>query len=100
MVVADYQRPVANGMMMVRIEPAEKSTQFSAGEPIETFGIVNLYLGPGENYAVINSLAPGAGGTILSHNLNGMRATGSHWWKAIFSGQEGWVKEQDLFASR
>lgn len=96
-VVSDGQeRAVCNGIMMINVKPAQKSTQFTAGQSIFTTGSANSRLGPGTNYAVITTVAAGTQGTIVPHNINGIYAKGYYWWKCNFGGTVGWVAQSSL----
>jgi len=87
------ERPVANGLMMVVLDPKLQSSLYEAGEPIQAVANLSLYLGPGNNYDVLGSVNQGANGVILTHSLAGINATGSYWWKVDFGGLIGWVQE-------
>jgi hypothetical protein len=93
------QRLVANGMLMVVVQPMEKSTwHYDPGNPVTTVGEIDIRLGPGTNYAVLNT-ANGDGSIVASlNNLGGIYAKGSYWWKVDFDGDDnnvvdGWVPE-------
>jgi hypothetical protein len=92
------QRLVANGMMMVVVEPMARSTQpYDPGDPISSDGSINIFLGPGNNYAVLDT---SSGEGTISDSLNqlgGVFAKGSYWWKVQFGSIEGWVNETDIF---
>jgi hypothetical protein len=92
------ERAVANGMMMVVVQPRKLSTQFKAGDQVTVVdaGQVNLRLGPGTNFAVLNVVSPGAQGVVLEHPLNGVLAKGYYWWKIDFGGLVGWLNEASL----
>jgi uncharacterized protein YgiM (DUF1202 family) len=91
------ERAVPNGVLMVVVEPKEISNVFTAGEQVvvSAAGNVNIRLGPGTNYAVLSTVAPGTQGEIIEHKngLNGVYAKGFHWWKIRVNGQEGWIAE-------
>ncbi|MFN2234323.1 MAG: phosphodiester glycosidase family protein, partial [Anaerolineales bacterium] len=92
------QRYVANGMMMVVVEPMEQSTQaYDPFDPVTTNGSITVYLGPGDNYAVLPERINGVG-TISDplNKLGGVYAKGSYWWKVNFGSTEGWVIETDI----
>lgn len=93
-----HERPVANALMLVAVEPIERSTRFSPGAQIETTGPVDLSVGPGQNFQTPQDVGAGEVGTVLAdpHGLDGVLATGSYWWKIGFQGRVGWVAEQDL----
>ena len=94
------ERSVPNGLMMVLVLPRESSSSFLHGEQvrINSYGNVNVRLGPGTNYGVINVVPNGTSGIILDHmnGLNGVNARGYYWWKVKLSDIEGWVAESLL----
>ena len=92
------ERAVANGIMMVLVEPMERSDVFQIGDEVETIEASPVYLGPGTNYAVHSSVPEGAIGNIVPHlnGLNGVYAKGSYWWKVDFGTRVGWVQEDAL----
>ena len=92
------ERPVANGMMMVRVEPITQSLALTPTQIVTTSLTATLRLGPGNNYAALATLPPGSVGQIQPHTngLNGVLATGSYWWRADFGGLTGWIAEQEL----
>lgn len=98
------QRLVANGLMMVVVEPKDLSTIFSIGEQVKTLTAVNVRLGPGTNYAVLESVPAGTTGVIygFDNSLNGVMAKGSYWWRVLLEidGRDviGWVFEPGLTA--
>lgn len=96
------ERWVGNGMMMVVVEPMDRSTAFWPGDQVKTLSATNLHLGPGTNYAPISSVAENTEGVILPHlnYLNGVLAKGTYWWKVNFSGAVGWVDEAALVLKR
>jgi hypothetical protein len=95
------QRLVANGMLMVVVQPENKSTSYNPGGRVTTNGTVDIRLGPGTNYAVLNT-ANGDGSIVASlNNLGGVYAKGSYWWKVDFDGDDnnvvdGWVRESEI----
>jgi hypothetical protein len=95
-----YERGVANGMMMVVVEPGQRSTRtWGDGQAILVTTSANLRLGPGSNYAARALIPPGTSGTILAHSINGVQAKGYFWWQVrLDTGQEGWLVEEALAA--
>ncbi|MDI6784341.1 MAG: phosphodiester glycosidase family protein, partial [bacterium] len=87
------ERYVANGLMMVNVLPMSKTLTYTTGAFVVTTTNTNIRLGPGTNYAVITTLPKWTQGTILSHSLNGVLATGKNWWKCQFGSIEGWIEE-------
>ncbi len=92
------ERPVANGMMMVVVEPMVQSTSYVAGSPVIISRSTIMRSGPGENYPSLGVIPLGMMGNILSHSngLDGVLATGSYWWKVQVDGMTGWVSEAAL----
>lgn len=92
------ERFVANGMMMVVVEPMTVSTTFTPTQMVVTTIDANLRLGPGTNYAALETLPANRAGVVVAHNngLNGVLATGSYWWKVDFEGLVGWISESVL----
>jgi hypothetical protein len=90
------QRLVANGMLMVNVQPKDLSAEFDPNDPVSTVGSVDLYLGPGTNYAVLSAVE--STGSILEtpNDLDGIWAKGTYWWKVDFDGIEGWVLEETI----
>lgn len=91
------ERPVANGLMMLVLEPAEFSTELAAGQTVETLAPVEVRLGPG-GYPAIASVPEGTSGIVLPHinGLNGVQVRNTHWWKVAFDEVEGWVPQESL----
>ncbi len=89
------ERRVANSLMIVSVDPMQRSTAFMSGARVITTFATNLHLGPGTNYPAITSVAEGVEGLVLPNlaGLNGVLAKGSNWWKVNFAGTEGWVDE-------
>jgi hypothetical protein len=96
-----HERPVANGLMMVQIEPAEKSSRFSSGQRVVAQREAEIRLGPGRNYAVIGAVTPGSELELLPQisQLEGILATGSFWWKVQTGEAQGWIMQDALTSS-
>ena len=90
------ERYVANGMMMVIVEPMQASATFTPTQVVVTLAAVDLRLGPGTNYAQLADILKNTSGVIVTHALNGVLAKGSYWWKVDFNGMQGWVLESAL----
>jgi hypothetical protein len=95
-----HERTVANGMMMVIVEPMEKSSAFAPGVRVTAKYPTNIHLGPGTNFPALTSVDTDTQGTIIHqwNRLNGVLAKSTHWWKVDFSGIIGWVDEAALSA--
>jgi hypothetical protein len=91
------QALVANGMLMVVVQPMDKSMEpYDPDDPVSTVGSVDVYLGPGTNYAKLNTVE--GDGTIRAplNELGGVYAKGSYWWKVKIGAYEGWVPEENI----
>jgi hypothetical protein len=90
------ERLVPNGLMMVVVEPMDKSLRYASDTGIRTLEETEVRLGPGTNYATIDSIPEGVDGNVVEHFLNGAFATTSYWWKVQLGDTIGWVEEQSL----
>ena len=94
------ERAVANSIMMLLVKPEQFSTTFSPAQRVVTASgtQVNIYLGPGTNYARLTSISSGEEGSILDNpaGLNGVFAKNSYWWEVDFGDFKGWVSEESL----
>jgi hypothetical protein len=91
-----FERYVANGMLMVVVQPMEQSSKYYPDDLIITTAYTNVRLGPGTNYGVITVAPDYSVGVILDHmnGLNGVLAKGYHWWKVSINGVQGWIAEE------
>ena len=94
------ERAVSNGYMMVLPISPKISDAFAPEDKVRCKGSVQVRLGPGTNYAVLEKRPRNVRGVILSHRLNGVRAKGSFWWKWECEGIEGGVSERFLRKAR
>lgn len=90
------QRAVANGLMMVVVQPKVQTSTFATAQLVTTSGSSNVRLGPGTNYGILTTVAGGTQGQIVAHALNGVQAKGYNWWRVNFGGNIGWVAESLL----
>ena len=98
------QRLVANGMMMVVVQPKDQPSPpiFTVGDKIVTRFSVKVRLGPGTNYGLIETVNTGITGAIKEHanGLNGVWAKGYFWWHVLLEIGDrdviGWVIEPAL----
>lgn len=95
-----HERPVANGLMMVKVLPGEFSNTFEPGQQVRANQLLDLRLGPGENFYGPWDVQEDDIGSLLSHpkELEGVYARGQNWWFVDFYGREGWVIESGLDA--
>ncbi len=93
------ERSVVNGLMMVNVKPKLTSTAYASGQSVKTTASANFRLGPGTDYFSFMTLANGAQGTVLSHQIGGVYAKGFYWWQCDFGGTNGWIAESTLAAS-
>ncbi len=96
-----HERPVPNGMVMVVIQPMERSTAYRARQRFELPVDTPLRLGPGFNYPAWVTIPGGESDTILdaSSPLSGVRATGTYWWHVDIEGMSGWIEHEMLVPS-
>lgn len=97
------QRLVANGMMMVVVQPKSASDIFTPNQSIKTLLDANVRLGPGTNYAILQTVPANTPGIIYGEDngLNGVWAKGAFWWRVLLElpgGIDviGWVNESYL----
>jgi hypothetical protein len=92
------ERPVSNGWMIIQLQPNEYSSAFFPGNLIKTHEITEVHLGPGSNFPILGSIAPQIQGVLIpdSHQLDGVLATHSYWWKVAFADVVGWVRQEDF----
>ncbi|NIS82227.1 MAG: hypothetical protein GTO14_18930 [Anaerolineales bacterium] len=92
------EREVANGIMMVVVEPMERSDSFQVRDKVKTLQSTGVYFGPGTNFALRGTVPEDASGVILPHmnDTNGVLAKGTHWWWVDIGNKVGWVSEDAL----
>jgi uncharacterized protein YraI len=92
------ERLVANGLMMIAVEPIERSLTFETNDQVIARTATYVRLGPGTNYAAISSIPEDTPGTIQYQRsgLNGVLAKGTYWWHVDFGEVSGWVDENTL----
>jgi hypothetical protein len=99
------QRLVANGMMMVVVQPKDQlpEPRFAEDDPVKTSLSVNVRLGPGTNYGMIATVSQDTTGRILGNDngLNGVWAKSYRWWRVLLDGPgssdtAGWVIDSAL----
>lgn len=89
-------RQVADGMLMVAVEPFTHTVSLAADDFITTTMPTEVRLGPGTNYEVLEFIPENESGVVLPHSLNGVLAKDANWWKVKFGGIQGWVREDAL----
>lgn len=90
------ERATVNGLMMVAAQPLSKTLTFSGGAPVKTIASTPVRTGPGLNYPVLTTAGANQAGTIISHSMNGARASGQNWWLFSYGSTSGWVPESSL----
>jgi hypothetical protein len=92
------ERRVANGVMMIELQPKLSSTIFEPGDAVLNQTGAQVRLGPGTNYALLATLNQVQEGVILHQisNLDGIYAKGAYWWKVDFGSVKGWVNQDSL----
>jgi hypothetical protein len=93
-----HERGVANALMMVTVQPAQRSFDFVPGRLALIARRTDLRLGPGTEYGVRAVLQPGAVGRINPdpNQLNGVMGDEIYWWHMAFGTTSGWVDEGSL----
>jgi hypothetical protein len=93
-----HERGVANGLMMVAVEPAYHSARFEDGYDVALQAPVEFRTGPGPIFPSLWIATPGqiAHITETTPSLRGVFADGSFWWKADIAGTTGYLPEQAL----
>jgi hypothetical protein len=89
-------RQVADGMLMVAVEPFTQTMTLTADDFVTTTMPTEVRLGPGTNYEVLEFIPENETGVVLPHALNGVLAKDSNWWKVKFGALQGWVREETL----
>ncbi len=84
------ERATCNGLMMCTVSPMAAGNRFAPGNAATLAAGAPLRTGPGANYPLVSSLASGQTGTILTHSMNGIRASGDNWWYWQAGSQSGW----------
>jgi hypothetical protein len=83
----------------VVVQPKDTSAIFTEGEAIKTNSQVEVRLGPGTNYGLIETVEANISGFIndKDNDMNGVWAKGYYWWQVWleFDGRDviGWVIE-------
>jgi hypothetical protein len=92
------ERRVANGVMMIELQPKDSSNVFEPGNAVLNQIGAQVRLGPGTNYALLATLNMVQEGVILHQisNLDGIYAKGAYWWKVDFGSLQGWVNQDSL----
>jgi hypothetical protein len=92
------ERGVANGLMMVAVEPAVRSTRFGEGYGVTVMTPGEVRTGPGPFYPMLQTTTPGQTATIVQSapSLHGIFVDGSFWWKTDVGGELGFLAEQAL----
>ncbi len=92
------ERGVANGLMMVAVEPALRSGRFAEGFDVTVQASGEVRTGPGLSFPVLQTTAPGETVRIArtASSLLGVFTDGSYWWKTEVAGELGFLPEQSL----
>lgn len=99
------ERPVANALFMVVVQPPEFSRSLQIGSGVILQSDAAIYSGPGPHYPLVQIAPAGSSGRILPHlaGLNGVFLDEQHWWKVELTTADGilsgWVAEKQLKAT-
>jgi hypothetical protein len=95
-----HERPVANCYFMATVTPPQRSRAFPPGTSVRIIEDTECRLGPGTNYAVLDTLTRGQSLRIADHPLAGIRAKGTHWWPCVLDKATIWLPENQLNRER
>ncbi len=95
---AGIERTVANGMLMVVVQPGDFSHKFKPGELVATLFDTEMQLGPGTNYSSFTKIPIATYGRIMDqmNGLDGVLAKSTYWWYVHFGDVIGWVPQEAL----
>ena len=92
------ERGVANGLMMVAVEPAARSNRFGEDFDVTVQLPGEIRSGPGRSFPVLRTVAAGERVSVAqtAASLRGVFSGGSYWWKVEIGGRIGFLAEQSL----
>jgi hypothetical protein len=92
------ERWVANGLMMVAVEPAHRSRRFDDGFGVAVQLPGEIRSGPGLSFPSLNAVTAGeeVRVTQTASGLRGIFSGGSYWWKVEAGAGTGYLAEQSL----
>ncbi len=90
------ERAVANGLMMVNVQPKLTSTLFRYAQQARTKGTTQIRLGPGTHFPVMATVSDGLSVTLANHSLKGIFAKGQYWCRGTVGGYTGWISQSSL----
>ena len=95
------ERGVANGLMMVAVEPAARSNRFGEGFDVTVQLPGDIRSGPGRSFPVLRTVAAGERVSVVqtAASLFGVFSGGSYWWKVEIGGGTGFLAEQSLVST-
>jgi hypothetical protein len=92
------ERAVANGWMMIELEPTLRSGMFDPGDEVWVPADSTVRQGPGTEYPILGEVSER---TLLEiadplADTQGLFAKGEYWWRVRFNEDEGWLAESAL----
>jgi hypothetical protein len=92
------ERWVANGLMMVSVEPAHRSNRFDEGFGVTVQLPAEIRSGPGLAFPVVRGVTAGEQVRVVQTalGLRGVFSAGSYWWKVETGQGTGFLAEQSL----
>jgi hypothetical protein len=91
-------RQVANSMLMIVVQPEQKSGVFAPDNLVKVNAPTEIRLGPGTNYPALAVAPLNSNGIVRAdlNHLNGVYARGGYWWYVDFGKVTGWVEQHSI----
>jgi hypothetical protein len=76
------------------LEVVKPSAKFKSGDTIrQTLTTSSVWMRDRPSGATVGSIAPGRTAYVLTHDGNGQRVNGYHWWYVQSDSAQGWIAE-------
>ena len=89
-------RPVANSLVMVSLEPSDRSNRYWAGDQLMLANDSIRRHGPGPGHAELDTVPAGTMVEVFDHGAAGRLVHGENWWLVDALGSRGWLVASDL----